>query len=425
VTGRSPPRAPAGAPTRLAIAGRLLRPFLPAVAAVPILVLTLRPGPETAVNVGATPLCLVCGARGMADVLLNIPLFVPFGWALGAIGWRPRRALAVGFALSLTIELVQFLLPHRFPGIGDVIYNAAGTWLGATLWAVGSGWLRPAARHPAARLWGWGAAGVASLVAVPLLLAPAFQTGGWVAHRAPKLSGHDVFRGPVLDVRVAGHPIAEGPIARGDSVRRWLLRGTEVDLRFRRDGIAPRYLAPIFTLTRGEWVQMLVVGIDDQDLVVRYRTRSERLLLDGPDLRDYGRALDWSEGDAAEVTVSAVGAGVAVSIDGSPPRRLTVPTARGWAFLLYGARLDRRWGTALDLAWMASWAVPLGLWGVGWRALGPAALWAALLLTLPLASPVLSAGWAGVAGVLLGVSAGRVARAIVERALGPGSRDRV
>jgi glycopeptide antibiotics resistance protein len=66
------------------------------------------------------------------EFLANVALFVPFG-ALAAIALprlRPMVVVALGFATSVVIELVQFAIPSRFPTVSDVIANTLGAALG-------------------------------------------------------------------------------------------------------------------------------------------------------------------------------------------------------------------------------------------------------------------------------------------------------
>lgn len=69
------------------------------------------------------------------EFLANIALFVPFGLLLAA-AW-PRRSpwliILIGYAASATIELVQTLLPSRFPTLSDVIANTLGTIIGCVV----------------------------------------------------------------------------------------------------------------------------------------------------------------------------------------------------------------------------------------------------------------------------------------------------
>jgi VanZ like family len=75
------------------------------------------------------------------DVGINVVGFMPVGFCFVAYfssvkRWQRPVALAVflGFILSLTIEVLQALLPTRDSGMTDVITNTAGTALGTMLY---------------------------------------------------------------------------------------------------------------------------------------------------------------------------------------------------------------------------------------------------------------------------------------------------
>lgn len=66
------------------------------------------------------------------EFLANIALFVPFG-LLVAAAWPRTNAwwiILLGFSASATIELVQTLLPSRYPTLSDVIANTLGAIIG-------------------------------------------------------------------------------------------------------------------------------------------------------------------------------------------------------------------------------------------------------------------------------------------------------
>jgi hypothetical protein len=73
------------------------------------------------------------------DIFINIAGFVPLGFFLYAYFSLAKRAgaaaltIIVGFSISLTIELLQVLLPTRDSGATDIITNTLGTGVGVTL----------------------------------------------------------------------------------------------------------------------------------------------------------------------------------------------------------------------------------------------------------------------------------------------------
>jgi glycopeptide antibiotics resistance protein len=91
--------------------------------------------------------CLLSGCEGflsagrflVEDVLGNIVLFLPVGAALaGLVRVAPNRrrfwiVLALGGALSLTIEVTQLALPTRSTDVDDLLFNILGTAAGAGL----------------------------------------------------------------------------------------------------------------------------------------------------------------------------------------------------------------------------------------------------------------------------------------------------
>jgi len=76
------------------------------------------------------------------DVLINVFGFIPLGlvfcsfWSSVRPIKHPRLAtIALGFAVSLTIELLQSYLPNRSSGTTDLLTNTFGTLLGVSLYA--------------------------------------------------------------------------------------------------------------------------------------------------------------------------------------------------------------------------------------------------------------------------------------------------
>jgi VanZ family protein len=88
------------------------------------------------------------------DVLINIVGFIPFGFFFCAY-WssvRPIKhpvftTIALGFTVSLTIEILQSYLPTRGSGTTDLITNTLGTFIGTKLYALKSAQAFPLKRN--------------------------------------------------------------------------------------------------------------------------------------------------------------------------------------------------------------------------------------------------------------------------------------
>lgn len=112
-----------------------------------VLFMTLRTGSGLGVRLNLVPL-IVDGPASALDAVLNTFVFLPLGMLLALAAVRFRWALAAGLALTLTIEISQYLMNDgRTADINDVITNTLGACLGwavvtAVRWA--SGRLRPA-----------------------------------------------------------------------------------------------------------------------------------------------------------------------------------------------------------------------------------------------------------------------------------------
>jgi hypothetical protein len=113
-----------------------------------ILVITLTPagnGPPLQFS-----FALGTGNRWLADGILNLCLFVPFGLALGWKARSPAKAVVCGLLLSTFVELAQMWIPGRDPSLSDIIANTIGTTVGALTGLRPSAWLAPDARSSVA-----------------------------------------------------------------------------------------------------------------------------------------------------------------------------------------------------------------------------------------------------------------------------------
>jgi glycopeptide antibiotics resistance protein len=74
------------------------------------------------------------GRRLVADVALNVAIFVPIGWGVRRAGSTSLLAAVVlAAAFSLGMETIQAWLPNRYSSLADVLANTLGATAGAWL----------------------------------------------------------------------------------------------------------------------------------------------------------------------------------------------------------------------------------------------------------------------------------------------------
>lgn len=76
--------------------------------------------------------------RRMLDAVLNVCLYVPFGWSVACSGVARRtpavvRAGLLALLLAGSCELYQVFSPFRYPTMTDVVTNVSGSLIGAAI----------------------------------------------------------------------------------------------------------------------------------------------------------------------------------------------------------------------------------------------------------------------------------------------------
>ncbi|HEU4829931.1 MAG TPA: VanZ family protein [Gemmatimonadales bacterium] len=363
---------------------RLLRALPAAVAIGLIALLTLEPRPRQAHLSASTPWhCLVCGGLGTVDVILNIGLFLPFGFALYRLGFGAARSALMGLALSSAVELLQAtVVAGRDPSLSDLLTNTTGSLLGALL---AHAWPRLARPDP-------GLAGRLTLGGAILWLAmlgftgwavqPDIPSEGLTLRQTPIVPNLDRFPGSIrflmLNGRIRGAGRLDEPLIpdSGEPVT-LVAEGTLLSW--------PEVTAPIADIVDDEWNTVAMLGQLGQKVTFSVRARAESVKLRTPSAKVY-RALPSPSGQP-------IGAGG--RLDGNS--------------LTAFATFDGTWHTAETrltpgLGWML--ILPLGFYPFDYRPEITSAIWTALPLLLlgywtrksatrPLVATLV---WAGLAG---------------------------
>lgn len=297
--------------------------------------------------------CLVCGQRGVADVILNVILFMPLGMLAALAFGVDRRVVLGGFLLSTGIEAAQFFIPGRDASSGDMLFNTVGTMLGVALIATRAHWLRPTPTGRRALAWTFALLVPALVALTASLLRPELPRSTWYITWNPDLGHLEVYAGEVLGSRV-GDVIIDGTEraspARRDSLRAALLAGDEIIVHA-TSARRPAALAGLLTIYDQDRREMLLVGIDRNDLVLRYRQVSELFRVQKQDIRWPGILADHAIGDTLVLSVSRSAGNHCLAVNDVQRCGLGLDPSEMWALMVQLSRFPE---------WM------IGLVRVGW-----------------------------------------------------------
>lgn len=264
---------------------RYLRAVPVAVAIGLIALLTLEPRPRQAPLSAATPWhCLVCGPLGAVDVLLNLALFLPLGFALFRAGTSPLRSVLIGLMISGAVEFLQAtIVPGRDSSLSDLVTNAVGTGLGALLASVSSRLLRPGERLAARLALGSALVWLAMLGFTGWAVGPDIPTTGLILRRAPIVPNFDRFPGDVRVVALNGvvrdPGRVEGGIVTVDDPVVLAVEGSLLSW--------PDVTAPIADLVDERGNTIVILGQLGQKVTFTVRARSQRVKLRAPSAKLY------------------------------------------------------------------------------------------------------------------------------------------
>lgn len=401
--------------------------WLVSVAVVAILGATLFPiaGEEPG---GWVP-CLVCGDRGIADVLLNVILFVPFGAALALQKWPTDRCVLAAALLSASIEFAQVYIPGRDSSLGDVLSNGSGATIGILLARTAPSWIRPRGKRAGCLCLAAAAGTTALFGGTGLLLAPSFPRSLYYGQWTPNLAHLEWYRGHVLEATLAGLPLAPRQLDQSARVRSLLMAPGGLSLHVLATA-GPRVpaLGVLFSIFDAQQREIILLGPDRDDLVFRVRIRAADLRLDQPDLRLQNAMRRVAPGDTLNITVRGSRGSYCVVLNGTGACGLGFTVGSGWSVLVYHEVLPAWLKTLLGVGWVGGLLLPLGYWArAQWETALACGVVAAGLLLLPPATHLLSTPpreWlAAVAGFLAGGGLARVARFSGESLKQPATSD--
>lgn len=332
--------------------------------------------------------CLTCSDHWLTDVLANVLLFVPLGYALTGTretprsdAWSAMRALrdtvVAAAVLSLAIETAQGLgmVAGRTPSVSDWVANVCGALLGAIGFVRRMTLRRPTVSAARVLTLSWTLALLAMWIGASWMLSPPSAT---VSSATESIAVSPMATTPsygwldatVDDVRVNDVPIAHrgtGPVIVRAAIRTDSLR-VQVwvqGIDRRREIVPMLYVHPTDRET-----PLLLLGQRGHDVVVRSTRRGAHWGLDLPDavLREVATPSNGIRELEAHVTRESLDIR---DVTSSRRETLRLTPALGWTMIQSVARTEgpsMPWWTAL---WIALWFAPGSAWCThAWRTRG-------------------------------------------------------
>jgi hypothetical protein len=333
------------------------RRALVAAAVLAILVATLRSG-GTELPRGWS-FDIASGESALAEAIQNLLLFIPLGMSLVWVGVRPLRAIAIGAALSLSVEFLQQWIPGRDPSAGDVLTNTISTAIGVALVRCAPQWLFVPPRRSA-----WHAVVTASLATIAwfgtgVLLRPVFPPPPYHDVWTPDFNFWGQYRGKVLSASLGPFPLSKGPI----DLPFLLLAAQPLQIRAVAASKPPGRRSPLVAILDERDTKVMTVFVDGHALAVSYHMRAVPLTLEQPDLRWRGAMAAVAPRDTFTVQAWRGEHGVCLYVNSARRCGFGYTAGDGWKLIFYPEQLGGWLMGLLNMLWLASWMLGVGYWG--------------------------------------------------------------
>jgi hypothetical protein len=370
---------------------------------------------------------VLCGDTSVLDAILNVVLFIPLGIGLRIAGMSRRRAFAIGFVTTVTIEVLQLWIPGRDTSLGDIFTNSFGTFVGilvADIWRVV---LLPSRRAARRLALGWTALWVLTLAASAELAHISLPNTTYWGIWKPELLHHDYFPGKVLSATANGLRAPDAISATSADVRRRLSSDSVVVQARVVGAMATGATSAIATVADYKRAQIFMLGQRKGDLMfsLRMRTADAGLATLSIRLDSVFPRYRPATPDTIEVAGGLIHHQLWISAEHHGVRRertQPIDAGLGWSYLVpfdyeYGA--EAPW---LTVVWLAGLSAPAMYWATRAGRTTLLAVGAALvvsLLVIPFATSVHATAWWEWIGLAIGICIGAVLGLLTTRSSPP------
>ena len=293
-----------------------------------------------------------------------------------------------------------------------MIANALGTGAGIALVRTAPSWMSATGKRAQRLAVAAAVIAVAAMLATGALLAPAPATAPLYAHHAPEMSHLYPYTGRVLEADLDGMQLPYGKLADSPAVGA-RLHGDYTLRVVAEAGSPPSGQAALLLVTDQEQREILLLGPDGADLVLRFRSRGRWLGLEPARIRVSAALGGLAVGERIRLEAARKGGDLCLQANGREACGLGFTIGDGWSVLISDHRWLAQHRRLLGAIWLGMLLFPLGYWGKPSRSI--AASWGAVIAAMLLAPAItglLSTPLSQVIGAAGGVVAGGLSRAL-------------
>jgi VanZ like protein len=322
---------------------------------------TLTPSPGTQVT--ADLWCIACGELGALDVLANVVMFVPFGFALLLATNRPWLSIAACVATTVIVESLQIrVIVGRDASLSDVLANSLGGLIGVEIALRRRLILLPRPRTALRLALSWcGVFAAVCALAAAGLRPPDVPRSLWVQWTPPRPS-FEPFSGHVFSFELDSIDLPLGYPSPSFGVDR-VLRGPEWTARARVTTQSLQRRRSVITRIADEYTVQLSIEQLDADLGCVQKTRAADFRFRSPKVAVRGAFTPTNREPPGIVTLSCARASgrLIAGIDGEREVVRLSPSL-GWLLLSpfdVAVTNGSDWVNAL---WLLTLMLPAGYW---------------------------------------------------------------
>lgn len=344
---------------------RRLHAVLAMVAFVGVLIGTLMPSPGSPSTFDFW--CITCGEFAALDVMANIVLFMPLGFALAVAMNRRWLPVAMCVATTLLVEALQVgIIVGRDASFRDLLANSVGGIIGVELALRRRRLLWPLPTAARRLALGWSAAFAGVCAATAWGVRPAFVPRSLWVQWLPLRAGYEPFTGRLLAFDVDGIDLPLGfPPGSLGLDKRLMADSWRATATIDRDSLTAR--RSVIVRISEEFTQPFALEQRNWDLTCLQKTRSAELRFRSPriTLRDALRLSSGTHPDIVRLRCIHRDGALVASVESSAEAReevVPLSPSLGWTLLSpFSIPIDARtwWIGAL---WLMALVFPIGYW---------------------------------------------------------------